>query len=75
MPSSALRILFQQKQFLEPYPCHAFSHLKCLNYILHCMLYTEHVHLGCPEFLRPAFSAPQPIQVKIRSTEHVSLPQ
>jgi len=39
------------------------------------MLYTEHVHLGCPEFLRPAFSAPQPIQVKIRSTEHVSLPQ
>jgi len=34
MPSSALSILFQHKQFLEPYPCHVLSHLKHFNEIL-----------------------------------------
>jgi len=39
MPSSALSILFQHKQFLEPYPCHALRHLKHLDsYLMHGFL-------------------------------------
>jgi len=41
------------------------------NILLNTFYTIEHVPLGCPEFLRPAFTAPQPIYILTRTHQEM----